>query len=120
MTSPIAAAGVCGSRPAAPSVAVPSAADGAERAPLDDTAESVPDTAATLAEAFSRRAELIMIAQQSRQQEMQARLDVMKANFNATTELHTERLRELNALRDMAMDQAKKDDEILKKYIAMI
>ncbi len=91
-----------------------------DAAALDVTAESVPDTVATLAEAFGRRAEVVMLVQQSRQQEMQARLDAMKAAFNAATERRSEQMRELNVLRDMALDQAKKDDEVLKKYIALI
>jgi len=88
--------------------------------PLDDTAESVPDTAATLAEDIARRAEIIMLAHQSLQQDQQAKLDRMRADFNATQEERSEMLREMNALRDMAMEQSKKDDEILKKFIAMI
>ncbi len=88
--------------------------------PLDDTAETVPDTAATLAQAFARRAEVLLLAQQSQQQTMQVQIDRMKDNFNATQEERTEQLREMNALRDMALAQAKQDDEVLKKYIAMI
>jgi hypothetical protein len=87
---------------------------------VDDTAESVPDTAATLAQEISRRAEVIMLAHQSLQQDQQAKLDRMRADFNATQEERAEMLREMNALRDMAMEQSKKDDEILKKFIAMI
>ena len=44
----------------------------------------------------------------------------MKADFNEAQEERSEMLREMNALRDMAVEQAKKDDEILKKYVAMI
>jgi hypothetical protein len=88
--------------------------------PLDDTAESVPDTAASLADVVARRAELLVIAAQSEQQVLQARLDRMRATFNAAQEVRSERLRQMNMLRDMAMEQAKHDDEILKKYIAMI
>lgn len=87
---------------------------------LDDTAETVPHTAATLAQAFARRAEVLLLAQQSQQQTMQLQIDRMKDNFNATQEERTEQLREMNALRDMALAQAKQDDEVLKKYIAMI
>ena len=89
-------------------------------APLDDMAELVPDSAATLAEAFSRRAEMLLLAQQSHQQDLQMRMDRMKADFNAAQEQRSEALREMNALRDMAVEQSKKDDEILKKYISMI
>jgi hypothetical protein len=96
-------------------VAVPAVAP----APCDDTADA-PDTAMTLADEFSQRAEVLMLAQQSHQQELQARLDRMKADFNAAQEERSERMREMNALRDMAVEQEKKDDEILKKFIAMI
>jgi hypothetical protein len=89
-------------------------------APLDETAESVPDTAASLADVVARRAEVLVLAAQSEQQILQARLDRMRATFNAAQEVRSERLRQMNMLRDMAMEQAKHDDEILKKYIAMI
>ena len=100
----------------------PAAYSGGERAAstlLDDTAD-VPDTALTLANEFSQRAEVLLLAQQSHQQDLQAKLDRMKADFNAGQEERSEQMREMNALRDMAVEQAKKDDEILKKYIAMI
>ncbi len=80
----------------------------------------LPDSVSTLAEAFSKRAELMMLTQQSRQQELQLKMDRMKADFNAAQEQRSEALREMNALRDMAVEQSKKDDEILNKYIAMI
>ena len=92
----------------------------AARVPLDDTAETIPDTAATLAQEFAKRAEILLLVQQSQQQETQSRLDRLKADFNAKQEERTEALREMNALRDMALEQAKKDDEVLKKYIALI
>jgi hypothetical protein len=95
-------------------------ASAAQAPPLDETAESVPDTAISLADEFSKRAEILLLEQQSHQQDLQARLDRMKADFNGSQEQRSEMLREMNALRDMAVEQAKKDDEILKKYIAMI
>ncbi len=89
-------------------------------APLDDTAEVAQDSVASYADVVSRRAELFMLAAQTRQQDQQLRLDRMRANFNEMQERRAERLREMNALRDTAIEQAKKDDEVLKKYIAMI
>jgi hypothetical protein len=89
-------------------------------APLDVTADAPADAAATLAERVARRAELLLAAEQSHEQERQLRLDRMRADFNAAQEERSENLREMNALRDMALAQAKKDDEVLKKYIAMI
>jgi hypothetical protein len=104
------------------------AADGAALAspapaaspPIDDTAETAPDMTVRLAEALSRNAVMLLLAQQTEQQKLQLRLDRIKAHFNASQEEHAEILREMNALRDMALEQAKKDDEVLKKYIAMI
>ena len=89
-------------------------------APLDETAETVPDYVATMSEALARRAQLLLMRQQSVQNDLQLRLDRMRNDFNAAQEMHSEQLREMNALRDMAVEQGKKDDEILKKYITMI
>ena len=88
--------------------------------PPDDTAEVPLDSVTSYADAVTRRSEVFLLATQARQQDQQARLDRMRANFNEAQERRTERLREMNALRDMAIEQAKKDDEVLKKYIAMI
>jgi hypothetical protein len=107
---------------ASPARISPREASGAigSSAPIDDTAESAPDTAATLAEEFSKHVEVALLAQQSHVQDVQLRLDRMKADFNQAQEERSEMLREMNALRDMALEQAKKDDDVLKKYIAMI
>ncbi len=110
--TPIAAGDVAG-RPSLQPITNPSA-------PLDETGDSTPDVAETLAQRFSRRAEAALVAQQSEQQQLQLRLDRVRASFNASQEMRAERQRQANALRDMAIEQAKKDDEILKKYIAMI
>lgn len=95
------------------------AADGA-RVPLDDTADAPVDEISHVAEAVSLRAQVMLLRQQSLQQDLQLRLDRMRADFNGAQEERSEQLREMNALRDMAVEQGKKDDEILKKYIAMI
>ena len=44
----------------------------------------------------------------------------MKSDFDNAQAVRAELLREMNILRDMAVEQQKKDDEILKKYVAMI
>jgi hypothetical protein len=109
--------------PEAPGVRRPPPAAGPAAqpaAPLDETGESVRDTAATSSEALTRRAEAFLLATAVRRQALSARLDRMRADFNAAEEERSERLRELNMLRDMAIEQAKHDDEILKKFIAMI
>ncbi len=105
--------------PAAPQPTAPAVAPGAP-APLDDTAESTPDVAATLADEFSRRAEMLLLVEQSATAQAQLRLDRMRNDFNASQAERSEMLREMNALRDMALAQAKHDDDVLKKFIAMI
>ncbi len=107
---------------AAPPQAAPAAGAGPvpATAPLDDTAGVPTDRVGSYADAIAQRSELFLLATQARQQDQQARLDRMRANFNESQERRSERMREMNALRDMAIEQAKKDDEVLKKYIAMI
>ncbi len=87
---------------------------------VDETGETVPDTTALVADEFSKHVEFALVAEQTRQQEQQLRLDRMKADFNESQQERAEMLREMNALRDMAIEQAKKDDDVLKKYISMI
>lgn len=103
-----------------PSLEAADGATGSTARIADDTAETVPDTATTLAQEYSRRAEVILLATASAQQTLQLRLDRMRADFNAQQEERSEQMREMNALRDMAIEQSKKDDDILKKFIAMI
>ena len=87
--------------------------------PLDDTTETN-DRVTELAQAVAKRAQIMLLRTQSLQQDLQVRIDRMKADFNAAQEERSEQLREMNALREMAVEQSKKDDEILKKYIGMI
>jgi hypothetical protein len=47
-------------------------------------------------------------------------LDQKRLGFDQMLRERAELERECNALRDLAMDQAKRDDELLKKSIAMI
>ncbi len=106
---------------AAPAVVPrPAPAAAVEPPAFDDAAETAPDMTTRLARALSRNAVMLLLAQQTEQQKLQLRLDRIKAHFNASQEMRAEMLREMNALRDMALEQAKKDDEVLKKYIAMI
>ncbi len=111
-------AGAAGSRPPAPPAA--GAAAGDESAPLDDTADSPRDAAATASEELVRRAELLMLRQQVEQQDRETRLDRLRSDFDFTQQQRAEFLREMNILRDMAMEQRKKDDETIKKWIALI
>lgn len=113
-------AGVDPSRAVSPPPASSLPAPVADAAPLDETAETVPDYVATMSQALARRAQMVLMREQSLQNDLQLKLDRMRSNFNAAQEMRAEQLREMNALRDMAVEQGKKDDEILKKYISMI
>jgi len=47
-------------------------------------------------------------------------LERQRAEFDFIARAQAESDREINALRDMAMEQMKQDDELLKKWIALI
>jgi len=49
-----------------------------------------------------------------------AALDAEREAFEFALKVQAEHERELNALRDLAMEQVKRDDETLKKWIALI
>jgi hypothetical protein len=86
----------------------------------DETAESTPDTAITVADNLARHAELMLIEEQIHSQERETRLDQLRMSFDEEQKEHAELLREMNALRDMATEQMKQDDANLKKWIALI
>lgn len=88
-------------------------------APLDVTGETAVD-AESLADVIARRAELMVVKQNEADQESQLRIDRMRAEFDDAQAERAELLREMNVLRDMALEQQKHDDEILKKWIALI
>lgn len=47
-------------------------------------------------------------------------LERQREEFDFVTQVRAETEREINALRDMAMEQMKHDDELLKKWIELI
>jgi len=104
----------------APAAGEPPAAAAEAAAAGLAAADGAADEVATVAERFSRNVEVAILAQQAHQQTLQLRVDRMRSDFNAAQEERSEMLREMNVLRDMALEQAKKDDEVLKKYVAMI
>jgi hypothetical protein len=88
--------------------------------PLDETAETAPDTAIAAADNLAKRTEFILMEEQVRAQNREMRLDRLRMSFDSTQKEHSELLREMNALRDMATEQMKQDDANLKKWIALI
>jgi hypothetical protein len=91
-----------------------------ESSTIDETAETVPDTAIAVADNLAKRTEFILVDQQLRAQERETRLDGLRMSFDATQKERAELLREMNALRDMATEQMKQVDANLKKWIALI
>jgi hypothetical protein len=79
-----------------------------------------PDLAATIAEDIAQRAELLMAAQRGKADARELAIDTMRTEFDLHEAERAELLREWNLTRDMAMEQMKKDDEIVKKWIALI
>ena len=98
----------------------PPAVDAAGASPPDDTADPAPDSASSLSDELVRRAELLMLREQVQIQDRDARLDRLRSDFDYSQQQRAEFLREMNILRDMAMEQRKKDDELIKKWIALI
>lgn len=86
---------------------------------LDVTADAAPDTEA-LSDAIAQRAELMVVKQNEINEESQLRIDRLRSEFDDAQAERAEILREMNVLRDMALEQQKHDDEILKKWIALI
>jgi len=105
---------------APPVPAVHTAGVGDAQTTVDDTAETAQDAASTASEELVRRAEMLMLRQQVELQDREARLDRFRSDFDFTQQQRAEFLREMNILRDMAMEQRKKDDEQIKKWIALI
>jgi hypothetical protein len=95
----------------------PPADEATAQEPFDATAESAADG---LADEAAHRAEKLMLAQSLDDQVRQTRLDRVRAAFDADQAERAEYEREMNVLRDMALEQQKHDDEILKKWIALI
>ena len=62
----------------------------------------------------------MMLAQRRRQDVGELEIDRMRSEFDLHEAKRAEYLREWNAIRDLSMEQMKKDDEILKKWIALI
>lgn len=103
-----------------PANAVGAPAPAAGPPPVDVTAETTPDTAVSVADDLAKRAELMLVEQQILAQAREARMDRLRMDFDAQQKERAELLREMNSLRDMAMEQMKLDDEHLKKWIALI
>ena len=71
-------------------------------------------------DALTRHLQLALLAQRKRQDAGEMAIDHMRAEFDMHEQQRAEFLREWNVIRDMAMEQMKRDDDIVKKWIALI
>ena len=78
------------------------------------------DIAATIADEVARRSEFLMLAQRKEADASELAMDRMRARFDEQEQERAELLREWNVMRDMAMEQMKRDNEIMKKWIMLI
>jgi hypothetical protein len=98
----------------------PEAAGTARTVPLDASGDADAETVPLQADRATRRAEVLAVARRLKDQDRQTEIDRIHAGFDADAAERAEYQREMNVLRDMAMEQQKHDDEILKKWIALI
>jgi hypothetical protein len=87
---------------------------------LDASGDADAETLPLPADRAARRAEVLAVARRLKDQDRQSEIDRIHAGFDADAAERAEYQREMNVLRDMAMEQQKHDDEILKKWIALI
>ena len=106
--------------------------DGAAAAPAkaladadDEAAPTLPsaprlDSAEKLSDEVARRAEQLLVRAHLETEAHEMQLDRIRKDFDMHEQQRAEYVREWNAIRDLAMEQMKHDDEILKKWIALI
>ncbi len=73
-----------------------------------------------LADAIARRTQLRLIQQKAGDDARQAKLDRLQQEFDFAQKERAELLREFNLMRDLALEQTKKDDEAVKKWMALV
>lgn len=91
--------------------------------PLDDRIDDASPAERRLerlADAVARRTQLRLLQQKAGDDARQVELDRMREEFDFEQKEHAELLREFNLMRDLALEQTKKDDEAVKKWIALI
>ncbi len=91
--------------------------------PIDDRMDDASPAARRLerlADAIARRTQLRLLQQKAGDDARQVELDRMREEFDFEQKEHAELLREFNLMRDLALEQTKKDDEAVKKWIALI
>lgn len=110
------------SRP--PSGAAPKAPDGPADAAAEDRIEDAngaPERRLEqLADTIARRTQFRLLQQKAGDDARQAELDRLRQEFDFAQKERAELLREFDLMRELALEQAKKDDEAVKKWMALI
>jgi hypothetical protein len=96
-------------------IAAPARAPSASGAAIPEAGEAA--DAAEAAVPLSTRIAALVARASTPQDEA---LERQRQEFDFITRVRAETEREINALRDMAMEQMKQDDALLKKWIALI
>lgn len=88
---------------------------------LATTQTAVPeDRAASTADEMERRIQLAVARQHATTMRDELVLEAMHEDFDTVLKRQAESERQMNAIRDLATEQLKKDDENLKKWISLI
>jgi hypothetical protein len=111
-----------------PSGAAPDAPEGSADAALADAPEDRIDDAngaperrlEQLADTIARRTQLRLLQQKAGDDARQAELDRLRQEFDFAQKERAELLREFDLMRELALEQTKKDDEAVKKWMALI
>lgn len=73
-----------------------------------------------LADAIARRTQYRLLQQKAGADARQAELDRLQQAFDFEQKERAELLREFNLMRDLALEQVKRDDEAVKKWMALV
>jgi predicted secreted protein len=87
---------------------------------IDDASAAAQQRLERLADAIARRTQLRLIQQKAGDDARQAELDRLQQDFDFSQKERAELLREFNLMRDLALEQTKKDDEAVKKWMALV
>ena len=87
---------------------------------IDDANAAADRRLERLAEAIARRTQLRLLQEKAGDDARQIELDRLKQEFDFEQKERAELLREFNLMRELALDQMKKDDEAVKKWMALV
>jgi hypothetical protein len=87
---------------------------------IDDASAAAERRLEQLADAVARRTQLRLLQEKAGDDARQAELDRLAQEFDFAQKERAELLREFNLMRELALEQIKKDDEAVKKWMALV